>query len=63
MEAATTARDSVLCFQRVSLSFNDTVALQDVSFEIGRGETRVGLGEVDFAQRDVIAAASHFAAA
>jgi len=45
MEAATTARDSVLCFQRVSLSFNDTVALQDVSFEIGRGETRVVLGE------------------
>ena len=36
--------ENLLRFENVSLQFDDAVALQDVSFELHPGETRVVLG-------------------
>jgi phospholipid/cholesterol/gamma-HCH transport system ATP-binding protein len=45
MEGAGTHGDCILSFNSVSLFFDDFAALLNVSFTLGRGETRVILGE------------------
>src|SRR5918994_201931 len=44
MERRTGADDPIIVFDHVSLAFDDTVVLRDVSFELRRGHTKIILG-------------------
>ncbi len=38
------ADDRIIAFEHVSLAFDETVVLRDVSFELRRGHTKIILG-------------------
>ena len=43
-EPPNAADDRIIVFDHVSLAFDDTVVLRDVSFELRRGHTKIILG-------------------
>ena len=43
-ERSQAADEPVIVFEHVSLAFDDTVVLRDVSFSLGRGHTKIILG-------------------
>jgi len=55
--SATAATESLLRFEAVSLHFDETVALDSVSFEMGPGETRVILGAAGSGKTTLLKAA------